>query len=127
MADLLGRGAEFIREVFDAHASEWVAYVRGSDRFFVPATIATVGGRTADGGGGQVELDHRDVDFVFSARQFRLAGRVAEPEDGDRVEVNRNGTTYRYEVGPRPGMSTWQWADSSQQRLVVHAKLMGSY
>lgn len=118
MADLLHRASDWLGGMFQTHASQSVAYIRGTKRVRLDATR----GKTeweADSRFGVEKTRTRD--WLFPADSLRLPnlGRT-EPIQGDLIEVNRGGVTYTYKVtAPREG-PPWRFSDEYQQTIRVY-------
>jgi len=122
MADLLATAADRLGATLKAHASQTVVYRRGSDTCTWAASIGeTV--RATETAYGQLE-ESRSRDFLGQAADLVLAGSVAEPQEGDRIEQTVGATKYTWEVLRQDQRSAFRYCDARMTRLRIHTKLV---
>ncbi|MBP7747009.1 MAG: hypothetical protein KA383_12840 [Phycisphaerae bacterium] len=123
MADLLEQGAAWLEDQRTRHMSRTVAYLRGGDSADLPATIGRTEFEQADEYGVIHRTESRD--FLVSAAQLVLGGKVVLPQAGDRIRETDGEQIFLYEVMAPGGEPPWRYSDPYRRTLRVHTKFIG--
>lgn len=124
MANLLAKGAAWLAQQREQHASTLVEIVR---RGGGSGALQGMRGRTeavVDRGEGYVET-HRQFDWLFSPDDYRFGGaEPVLPEAGDLVRERTPTHVLTYEATPLPGQAVYRLSDGYGHTLRVHCKLI---
>jgi len=102
-----------------------IIYERGAETVWITATF----GRSefqveaAD----TVRIEHTDRDFIFPAEALILGGRLAAPQQGDRITVveQEHGDGQLFEVLPADGKQCFRQCDPTGHLIRVYTKRVG--
>jgi hypothetical protein len=123
VTNLLATGAAALAAALKASASETVSYYRDG---FAPLTTlqATPGSsllRVRDAA-GQSKVERTECDFIVTAADLILGGRVVEPKAGDRVHVAAGTKTLIFQVMAPTGEAPYRYSDPARTILRIHTK-----
>lgn len=124
MENLLRSGIAWLGSQLKANASSWIAYEQGSNAVDILATI----GRHVPANAGTIdgaEVDTFSTVFTFDRVDLDFGGGPVEPQRGDVIRFEDNGTTFVFEVMPTDDGRHWKQSDAFGERLEVAAKLTG--
>ena len=119
MGNMLTIGVQWLSEQLKAHASHEVTYVRGVQRLPLSATIGQTAFEIDELGG--IRVEHSDRDYIVTAADLVIDGRVVEPDRGDTIEESVGSETHVYEV-MAPGSIQPYKLDATGTLLRIHAK-----
>ncbi len=121
MANLLGKGAAWLNAKRKANAGQLVSYERdGGDRVELQATKGQTDFEQPDVQGFAVQF--QSDDWIVSAEDLMLGGRLATPQPGDRIRETVDGVTYIYEVQSPGDEPAYQYSDSTRTTIRIHTK-----
>ncbi len=123
MADLLEQGAAWLQEQRTRHLSRTVSYLRGGDSVDLPATIGQTTFEQADEYGVIHRTQSRD--YLISAADLVLAGKLELPKPGDRIRETDGDQIFLYEVMAPGGEPPWRYSDAHRRTLRIHTKFVG--
>lgn len=120
MADMIQRGADWLRSRLHDHAGRSVTYTRGEDSVAITATVGFTRYETADEYGVVIERVQRD--YIVAAADLVLDGVLVLPECGDTIEETSGGATKTYEVVTVGGEKHYRACDPSGTWLRIHTQ-----
>ena len=120
MADLLETGSNWLQDQRKKHATRTVTYRRGVDSVSVQATVGRTVFEQDDGSGVIIRTEVRD--YLIDTADLVLAGQLALPERGDRIEEIEAGKKFTYEVMTLGTEPHWRYSDAYRKTLRVHTK-----
>jgi hypothetical protein len=123
MANLLADGAATLAAALKASASESVSYYREG---YPPLTglLAAAGSsllRVRDSA-GSTKVERTECDFLITAADLVIGGRVVEPKAGDRVHVAAGTKTLIFQVMAPTGEPPFRYSDPARTILRIHTK-----
>jgi hypothetical protein len=122
MPDVLQTAAEWLGDMFQAHASETITYCRGSTRLEFDATCdkpRELREKAKGNAEGFADVMHSDRDFTFPIEEM---ASLSQPQNGDRIE---RATGEIFEVLPIAEEKAWRKCDALGKYVRVHCKFVG--
>jgi hypothetical protein len=120
MPDLLQRSSEWLEAMRVRHVSRPVLFKRGEDRVAVFATIGKTVFQIDEGTGIATQFESRD--FLISAVELVIGGKIVLPERGDRIEEMQEEKTFEYEVLAPGKEPCFRYSDLYRNTLRIHTK-----
>lgn len=126
MANLLKEGEVWLAAQLRKHAANVVSYSRGDDSISLSAVVGRTRRDISDESGAVYRWESRD--YLVSASDLRLGGRIVEPQEGDRITEQGPGrSVVVHEVrGAFRGSPAWEWSNPSRTTLRIHTVMLGA-
>lgn len=122
MADLMATAHTWLAGKRRDYRTQTATYSRGATSLSVAATI--LGHMGYASGAEPVRALVMELDFVVAASEIESLG---EPQRGDTIDVNRDGTTHRYEVQADGSGRWWAWSNPTvHTEYRIHTKYAGT-
>lgn len=102
---------------------ERVAYIRASTGTELQLTARRAVAFVATGGGDEVTVDSKHVDWCVVAADLLDRNARFTPYPGDKIVTDGEGNSQTYLVGLVGGDEPWGPADSDGYELRIHTKL----
>lgn len=112
MANLLSKGAQYLKDSRTKHLTEDITYEpKAGGSHDIKATLGaqTFVEETVSG----AELETKSKDFLINSEDI-----PSEPEEGDKITYNGR----LFEVNPFGDLSPWAWSDSFNRVYRIHTK-----
>lgn len=97
-----------------------ITYRRGATGVALTAIVGQTPVELDEGHGTIVRSQVRD--YLISATDLVVGGEPIQPARGDRIEENRGGKTYVYEVMPLGSEGPWRWSGPGRDTYRVHTR-----
>ena len=99
-----------------------VTYVRGASETELTAEVQLQDYEISGDGGMATVVQSRD--YLLTASE--LSFTPDDPRVGDQIKETIGGVVKLFEVMPIGQRPCWQWADTSQRKVLVHTKYAGT-
>lgn len=123
MADLMATAHAWLSAKRKSYRSQTATYTRsGEAPLSISATPLGHAGRTLELDPARLMVE--ELDWVVQASEIEALG---EPQRGDVIAVEHNGTTYRYEAVADESGRWWEWSNPTlHTEYRVHTKYAGT-
>ncbi len=124
MTNLMEKGAGWLANKLQAHASGQIEYRRDDEAVNVQATIGKTEFEIDDGSGVLQRVESRD--YLIPTADLRLGGVQTLPVVGDRIRETQGSRTFVYEVLAPGKEPHYRYSDEFRRLLRIHTKLVGN-
>lgn len=117
----LSDGIDWIDSMRKSHFSVQVDYVRGTKHATILATFGSTD--TEETEDGEVVVQSKATDFIFTADDLNFGGGPDDPAIGDHIKYVSSGTEFDYIVVELAGSGHFRPLDGRSSMIRVHTKL----
>jgi hypothetical protein len=121
--NLLDEGARWLSNQLDLYASSEVEYRRDSTIISLWAAKGRTQFELTDTNGMIIAVESRD--FLISADNLVLNGRVILPKVGDRIVESVHDKLHGYEVSNFGGDQPYRFCDPYRHKVRIHTRFIG--
>ena len=122
MPDLLKTGSDWLAGRLKSHVSQSITYRRGILSRSLLATIGSTAFELTDHEQRLTRVESRD--YLVTAADLLLGGKVELPKRGDLIEETINGVVHLYQVLAPGGEDVYSFSDRYNTTLRVHTKFL---
>jgi len=114
------KAVQHLIDVMLKNAPVELTYHRGNDSASVTGWVGVTAFRVSEQSNSRVIWSDRD--YLIPVANLKINGVLTEPDSGDWVEENINGTIRKFELIAPQGEQVWRYSDPQKMIFRLHTK-----